>query len=107
MNATVDFARRVAGRIARVEEMIEKALLDGNVNRDEKKRIDAGITRALDGANGLVTRQGDSAVDTLERVGRMNRDQLVVRGDQAIQDLVDARREVVRDARHDAHTNPF
>src|SRR5262245_55300634 len=108
MNATVDFARGIARRITAAENQIESAAADGRVTGAEKKKIDASLTHALDGAEGLVTHQGDSAVEALQHVRRMNdRGQLVVRSDRAVQELVDARREMVRDARHDAHTNPF
>lgn len=100
-------AHSVATAMKTLEARVETAVADGVVTRDEKRAIDAQAKRAEGRAQALVAHSGAPALDAIAALRRMDRAALVARGDEALATLAQGRHAMWREARHDAHTNPF
>src|SRR5262249_9004529 len=102
-------AHQVAAEIVQLERAVDaEARSGGFIFRAERDPIDGKIARVLVRAEALPSDQGAPAVAELEHLQRLSRTgMLSLFAPLEVQALVEARLEMLKAARHDAHTDAF
>jgi hypothetical protein len=107
-NPRLQPAYRVIQELGGVEQLLRRATSDEQIDRTERRKISDRISRARERAEELVPKQGDEALRALHQVQSFNQNgRLEVETDRAFSALASAKSATWRDARADAHRDPF